>query len=159
MDKLLLLLLFALLVGYFTYQHPARQNQDEPIVYGESRFTFQVADREIELVVIGERYGNEDCMQLKDLMYEKINAVCDAENLCVNEPKYQCKDELPENYLRMLDMQSARTHYVHVQRQSDNLRGIVLFWGLTDDESLQGCKAFMRKISSQNSAPANVQCI
>lgn len=158
MNKLILVVIVAAIGGYFSYAHQSKQQPDKPIVYGESRFTFQIGSREIELVAIGQRYDTEDCQQFKDLVFEKVSAVCEGENGCV-ESKYQCKQELESNYLDMLDKQSSRTHYVHVQRQSDNLKGVVLFWGLTDDESLQVCNIVLQKIDAHKSVPATTQCI
>lgn len=159
MNKLIFVVLLAALGGYFSYSHQSKQQkQDKPIVYGESRFTFKVAGREIELVAIGQRYDTEDCEQVRDLVFEKMKAICDGENDCV-ESKHQCKNELASNYMDMLDKQSSRTHYVHIQRQADNLKGVVLFWGLTDDESLQVCKIMLQKIDAQKSVPATTQCI
>lgn len=158
MNKLLLIVILAALGGYFSYTHHIKQKRDEPIVYGESRFTLKTANREIELVAIGQRYGTDDCLLLKDLVFEKINAVCGNEDICV-ESNYQCKDELASSYMDMLDKQGARTHYLHIQRQSDDLKGVVLFWGLTDDESLQVCKGLLQKINAQKTVPAITQCI
>lgn len=156
--KTLLLIISLAVGGYFAYTHQAKNKQLEPVVYGESRFTFKVAGREIELVVIGQRHGNEDCQQFKDLAFEKFSALCEGENDCV-ESKYQCKDEISANYMDMLDKQSSRTHYVHVQRQSDDLKGVALFWGLTDDESLQVCNIMLQKLDAIKTVPATTQCI
>jgi hypothetical protein len=159
MIKLILVVILAALGGYFSYTHHSKQqNQDKPVVYGESRFTFNIAGREIELVAIGQRYDTEDCEQIRDLVFEKMSAICESETNCV-ESKHQCKNELASNYMDMLDKQSSRTHYVHLQRQSDNLKGVVLFWGLTDDESLQVCNIMLQKIDAQKSVPVTTQCI
>lgn len=158
MNKLILVVILASLGGYFAYSHQPKNKLDAPIVYGESRFTFKIGGREIELVAIGQRYDTEDCQQFKDLVFEKVNTLCESDDSCVGSD-YQCKPELAANYLDMLDKQSARTHYVHIQRQSDNLKGVVLFWGLTDDESLQVCTNMLQKLDAQKTVPATTQCI
>lgn len=151
-----LVVILVALAAYFLQRDPVLP--DRPLIYGESRFTFQAGSREIELVAIGERFEDEDCQQFKDLVFQNIDAVCTSENICV-ESKYQCKQELDAKYMDMFDRQPSRTHYMHLERQSDHLKGVILFWGLTDDESMRACLNVLQKIQSHQNVAAAVQCI
>ena len=91
-------------------------------------------------------------------MAEKLAMICDKEQIC-GISSYQCKTEMPTKYVNMLDKQSARTHYLHIERPADDLQGVLLFWGLTDEESLQICNTMLQKMSASQGEPVTIQCI
>lgn len=156
MNKILLIVIIISLGVYFSYKNQLTPAQ--PVVYGEARITFQTGGREVELVTIGQRYGTDNCQEMHDLVFEKLDAMCQGENACI-ESSYQCKNELDPKYMYMFDKQPSRTHYMHIHRQGDNLAGVILFWGLTDDESRQVCNVMLQKILSNKTNPVIPECI
>jgi hypothetical protein len=155
MNRFFIIAVILAAAGYLIYaKRPVKQN--EPIVYGEARITFNVPGREIEAVAIGQRYGTKECR--RDSPVEKFNEMCGNDSFCV-ETKYECKVDVDAQYKGMLDKQAARTHYVHLQHKTNDLEGILLFWGLTDEESQAFCSQFIKRIDTQNGIPVVAQCI
>jgi hypothetical protein len=156
MNKLYLIVI-VLALGSYIYLDLTQQIK--PIVYGESRFTFQIPGREIELVTIGQRIGMEDCLEMRDLVFQQIDAVCNNEKICYENKNYECKTTVDAKYQDMLDQQPSRTHYLHVKQPGENLNGVILYWGMTENESWVVCNMMVEKMNKYKQVESNTQCI
>lgn len=155
MNRIVLALLIVAALGALAYKNQPPPEKG-PIVYSESRFALNIPGREMEFVVIGQRYETADCR--RDSVAKTMQEVCTAENFCV-ESRHECKRDVDQRYKNMLGKQSSSTHYVHMQHQTEPLQGVALFWGLTDAESQMICQQLVQKIEAHQGVPVSARCI
>ena len=130
--------------------------------YIEVRMVMQGPQREIELVAFEERPAAADC-QSKNVD-NRVAAMCPANRggngLKCSIKSVDCTRELEPRYRKMLDKQPASVHYAHIEINDPSgtpRRGLVLGWGMTEQESLLVCNAI--RSSSDGKVQGTVTCI
>lgn len=140
----------------FFLSNKKEAEQPTQLVYAEARYKFAVPGREVEMVAIGERRKSSDCD--RDSAIETIKKVCTDNGFCF-ESTYSCKDDVSNQYKKMLQKQPSSTHYLHVQNDELGLKGVSLMWGLTDEESKTICDEILKRINERKNDKAEVVCI
>ena len=130
--------------------------QDRLITYGEARYALDFPERDIELVAIGQRYNTDDCE--KDSIIQKHYQICEHTPHC-SEIKYECKPTMESEYKRMFNQQASSTHYIHMQDLRDQLQGIILLWGLTEQESKGFCQSMVDDFLLKRDKDITIRCI
>ncbi|OZG75038.1 hypothetical protein BTA51_01150 [Hahella sp. CCB-MM4] len=155
MNKLIVLILVIAGLVYFGYKNKPEEEKGK-IIYGEARVSFNFPGREIEGVAVGQRYEGNDC-DLNNSTNDFLKA-CIQDKVCV-QTKFECKESVDQKYLHMLNKSDASTHYVHLTAKNEPLKGVVLFWGLTMDESKAVCKKVVTDFNSDKRSKFIAKCI
>ena len=142
MKKALLLLMLIAAIGYYGI---GKQGKNPgKLIYGEARVAMKVLGREIEAVAIGQRYEEHDCLDASGT--NEFLESCLNDGLCI-QTSFECKAEISAQYTHMLERSEATTHYVHLRHKTDELKGVVLMWGLTRAESNEACTAIANNLN------------
>jgi hypothetical protein len=128
--------------------------------YIEVRMLMQGPQREIELMAIEERPDAADCKNKS--AGERIAAMCPKgrNGLNCTLKSVECSRELEPRYRKMLEKQPVSVHYAHVEIDDPSgtpRRGLVLGWGMTEQESMLVCNAI--QASSGATVKGTVTCI
>lgn len=128
--------------------------------YIEVRMVMQGPQREIELVAIEERPDAADCQNKS--AGTRVVAMCPPgrNGLTCRLKSVECSRELEPRYRKMLEQQPASVHYAHVQLDDPSgtpRRGLVLGWGMTEQESLLVCNGI--RSSASTKLKGTVTCI
>ncbi|MBL8296985.1 MAG: hypothetical protein JNN30_01445 [Rhodanobacteraceae bacterium] len=128
--------------------------------YLEVRMTMQGPQREIELVAFEERPNAADCQNKS--AGAQIVALCPkgSNGVSCALKSVECSRELEPRYRKMFDRQPASVHYAHLQVDDPSgtpRRGLVLGWGMTEQESMLICNAI--RSSAAAKAGTRVTCI
>jgi hypothetical protein len=144
------------LVSLYLFSTNSLPFQERVIAYGEARYALDFPQREIELVAIGQRFDNGKCK--KDSIIHEVYKICENSPNC-SEIKYECKSKVEPEYQRMFKQQQASTHYVHMQDAKDKTEGVILLWGLTEQESLGFCQSLVNNFLEKRDDDFKMRCI
>jgi hypothetical protein len=111
--------------------------------YIEVRMVMQGPQREIELVALEEHPKASEC-ETKSAG-ARTAALCPSGRngaVTCTVKSVECMRELEPRYLKMLDQKPASVHYAHIKLDDPSgapRRGLILGWGMTEQESLLVC--------------------
>ncbi|GMV30711.1 MAG: hypothetical protein AMXMBFR59_28360 [Rhodanobacteraceae bacterium] len=126
----------------------------------EVRMVMQGPQREIELVALEERPAAAECESKN--AGARVAAMCPTgrNGVSCSVKSVDCTRELEPRYQKMLDKKPASVHYAHIQIDEPSgtpRRGLVLGWGMTEQESLLICNAI--RASAGTKVKGTVTCI
>lgn len=124
--------------------------------YGEARVKMVAGNRDIEMVVVGEKPTKSDCDPNSGTY--KLPPVCSSGQITCKLTKVECSDTLGDRYLNMLAKKQTGVHYVHYVRKQGEVerKYAMVAWGLTAEESQSICAAMREGDSAEGQT---VTCI
>ena len=127
--------------------------------YAEARVKIATPQREIEMVVVGEKPSAADCNSASGSY--KLPAICTGGQLSCKLTKVECSDTLGDRYLNMIAGKPSVTNYVHFVRKDNGVERnyALVAWGLTVDESKGICEAMRAADAQKGAASENITCI
>lgn len=155
-----------LVVGFLGYHFaekggiklPGQAASAEYDGYIEVRILMQAGQREIELVAIEERPSEVECEKRE--VNARIAQICPTGKVSCTLKSVECSRTIEPRFGRMLDKQKASVHYAHLEEEKDGKprRGVVLGWGMTEQESKLVCGA-IQTAALKNNSKNQVNCI
>ena len=156
----LLLFIFSVWAVYYGYQeyHIGRYFSESgyDITYGKADLNVEVSGREVDFIVVNERFKDENCNE--DIIDKYLAQMCTSALGCT--PKnYSCNDSVGSQYSSMFNKKTAATKYLHVVDEQTGLVSIMLFWGLTSEESESSCKLLKQSFDTNKKLEYQTNCI
>lgn len=142
MGRIIGIILVAIAVWYYLAGSNKRP-EPEKIAYSEGRFHFTEDGRDVEIVVVSERGAEENCSS--ELLFGSASDLCSEEFRC-SPAEFVCKNELDERYRGMLNKETAIVTYLHFEDLASGLRAVVIFWGVSQEESEKICPILIKNL-------------
>lgn len=120
--------------------------QDElfgPPVFRETRIQAQWFERTLSLVTVEEVNGMHRCQTEPPLQH--FADLCEKGMQCTTL-SVDCKQSVSPRYVAMLDQNTQKNRYLHVQSVATELRAIYTLWGVDSNESASLCQNWMQLI-------------
>lgn len=127
--------------------------------YAEARLLLQAGQREIELVAIEERPEKAACDSGE--IGKQLAAKCPKQAACQLK-SFECTREVEPRYRKMLEGAPANVHYAHLQTDDGaggTRRGVLLGWGLTEQESMMVCNGVVASSREPGKFKGTATCI
>lgn len=127
--------------------------------YAEARLLLQAGQREIELVAIEERPDAAGCENGE--IGKRLAAKCPSQTGC-RLKSFECARDVEPRYRKMLEGSAANVHYAHLQTDDGaggTRRGVLLGWGLTEQESMMVCNGVVASAHKDKSFKGTATCI
>lgn len=127
--------------------------------YAEARLLLQAGQREIELVAIEERPEAAGCENGE--IGRRLAAKCPSKTGC-RLKSFDCTREIEPRYRKMLEGSPTTVHYAHLQADDGvggTRRGVLLGWGLTEQESMMVCNGVVESTRKDQKFKGTATCI
>lgn len=118
--------------------------------YNEVRIGIKAGSREIELVSYLKRDSSEPCQE-SDRWFMDATLRCEDSGQCEVKQR-ACMNGLPDRYLPMFNQQRDTTAYLYVEQPTRYRSGVMLFWGLNEQESIQLCQSMLNQVLANKKA-------
>ncbi len=130
-------------IGYFLIDQQRVPNADRPIVYTETQLQIRFAQshRDLKFAIIDE-YRSTDTGCVRPPSVDEFVEECKGTGDTCSVIKNKCTTEVHKQYLNMLNEQPNDVTYLHGYNSKTRLRSIMVFWGVTVEESAVFCEEF-----------------
>jgi len=144
--KTLLLIIVVIVGGVYFFNHKQAITKTGISAYNEIRLELTSGSRSVQLVSYIRRDSSESCEAIRVWWVESMITCAAATNCKVL--KNQCVNEVSLQYQAMFDEKPSSTTYLKVENPVLGREGVMLFWGLNQDESGELCKQMSQHIKS-----------
>lgn len=164
MNKILIMLLVVIVGGTFTYNHysTSRANlalQNSSLitssspVYSTVDVKFSEGSRDVTTKLVFEFPSLARCeseSKNKEGYLKNYESRCEQDSACQSVNMSSCAGFIDEKYKGMLNKQFSGTHFLHVSaKRTPDERGVIVFWGLNDDEAKSMCDYVDKRNTSE----------
>lgn len=161
--KNLFLLVFVVAAAFFAYKkfgNKAGSYGDGPVAYVTSDMQLRLQGRDFSLKAVVEFPSQAACQssyQGNESFVHQINTLCASTQGCRSSTTSSCIASVDEKYKSMLGKENANVYYLHAERQGRQ-RGVLVYWGLNDQEGKMICEAGKQHLLKQY-ANDEVNCV
>ncbi len=161
--KNLFLLVFVLAAVFFAYKKFGTSSGfqgDQPSAFVTSDVKLHMQGRDFSLKAVVEFPSQAVCQsayQGTESFVQEIKALCAATEGCRSSSTSTCIASVDEKYKTMLDKGNANVYYLHAERKGRQ-RGVLVYWGLNDDEGKKVCEVGKQRLLKQY-ANNEVNCV
>ena len=163
MNKIFLTVIAMVLIGLGLYAFAPKSQKPETNTTASGPQTPTYVDVEIKLNVEGRDISGKLVFEFPNLQRcqeESINnqsyikdysKQCDRDSLCKSVHVGSCSSFVDSKYISMLNKQFSGSHYMHISdSKNPNERGVIAFWGLSDNEAEKVCTDTSKRTSEKN---------
>lgn len=155
MNKILLTIIAMLIIGIGIYAISNQSKTPNPSTavnttaqtptYIDVEIKLDVQGRDISGKLVFEFPSMERCQAEsanKKSFIQEYNENCGVNSGCKSIRIGTCSSFVDEKYLSMMNKQFKGSHYMHISDTTNtNERGVIAFWGLSDEEATALCAA------------------
>ena len=152
--KNLFLLVFVVAVAFFAYKKFGNKSAfqgDQPSAYITSDMKLHLQGRDFTLKAVVEFPSQAACAssyQANQSFVNDIKSLCSVTEGCRSSAISSCVASVDEKYKTMLKKGNANVYYLHAEH-NDTQRGVLVYWGLSDEEGKTVCEAGKQYLSNQ----------
>ena len=149
MNKVLFILLVVIVGGVLAFNHfSSSKSGDDEVVGTSHELTYSMLNmklssgsRDFNLKAVMEFPSQKACeksRQSYSSLVQNFKSMCEATTGCQALDDTACSSYVEDKYLSMLNKEKRDIYYVHMQGTKKE-RGVIVFWGLNDEEAKQIC--------------------
>lgn len=151
MNKLLLTIGLMFLIGIAIYAFSSSSETSQTTTqvgpqnptYADVEIKLNIEGRDISGKLVFEFPNMQRCQAEaanKQSFIQEYNTQCSEQNICKSIHIGNCSSYVDDKYLSMMNKQFKGSHYMHISNTTNtNERGVIAFWGLSDQESMNLC--------------------
>lgn len=164
MNKLLIILLFLIVGGTFAYNQYLKSQTNIALqksslitssspVYSTVDVKFSEGSRDVTTKLVFEFPSLERCeseSKNKEGFLKSYESRCEQDGTCQSVNMSSCAGFVDAKYKGMLNKEFSGTHFLHVSaKRIPDERGVIVFWGLNDDEAKSMCDYLDKRNTSE----------
>lgn len=152
--KNLFLLVFVVTAAFFAYKKFSNKlalQGDQPPAYVTADMKLHLQGRDFSLKAVVEFPSQVACTssyQAQESFVEQLKQLCSSVQGCQSSNTSSCIASVDEKYQRMLGKENANVYYLHAERKGQQ-RGVLVYWGLNDQEGKMICEAGKQHLLKQ----------
>lgn len=164
MNKILLTIIALLIIGIGIYaiSHQSKTPNSSTVInttaqtptYIDVEIKLDIQGRDISGKLVFEFPSMERCQAEsgnKKSFVQEYNEECDTHRGCKSVRIGTCSSFVDAKYLSMMNKQFKGSHYMHISDTTNtNERGVIAFWGLSDQEATELCTASKKNNYDKN---------